>query len=286
MELNAWTHPRTGETRYYLNGWMEDIAHLELHHYDTGNISAAYINGEKIANGRARKLGWGTKVWITEDGEFHAQLNPEWGAHVDVDQLTADLEAAARELLAKELGTAEDTEDTEDAEDGPAPTEDDLEAQVKTAAVAHDEAVARAEDARARRDQVIWQAIQAGVSDYRIAKWAGLTHPAVGMIRRRFDPEAVLVGVGESAPETEFAQDVRVVLPDGRQIVGADDRAVVWRAARVAGVQPGAEALPQGSRRRRAVRERVAEALGCDWREVVFEVAVRSAETGARLHWE
>lgn len=73
IELGYWKHPATGEVRYYVNNTAE-LAGLELHYYGTGNISAAYLNGEKISNGQAhRELREFGKVWLTEDGEIHTK---------------------------------------------------------------------------------------------------------------------------------------------------------------------------------------------------------------------
>ena len=73
IELGFWKHPGTGEERWYVNNTHE-LAGLELHYYKTGNICAAYLGGEKISNGQARRemneLG---KVWLTADGEIHTQ---------------------------------------------------------------------------------------------------------------------------------------------------------------------------------------------------------------------
>lgn len=46
IELHSWTHPRTGQKRYYFNSWQEAIR-LSLDFYGTGNVSAAWLRGEK-----------------------------------------------------------------------------------------------------------------------------------------------------------------------------------------------------------------------------------------------
>lgn len=78
IETNAWVHPKTGQTRHYINGFWEDMLGLHLEYYNTGNISYASIDGEKIANGRARKLSG--KLWADETGKLH--LDGFYGSHV------------------------------------------------------------------------------------------------------------------------------------------------------------------------------------------------------------
>lgn len=69
IETNAWTNPRNGEVRYYINGFWYDMLGLELQRYNTGNISYASIDGEKIANGRAGRLSG--KLWADAEGNLH-----------------------------------------------------------------------------------------------------------------------------------------------------------------------------------------------------------------------
>lgn len=69
METSKWTHPSTGEVRHYVNGWQELIG-LEIERYGTGNIRWAFLNGEKISNTKARRVGG--KFWIDESGNIHA----------------------------------------------------------------------------------------------------------------------------------------------------------------------------------------------------------------------
>lgn len=67
LKLTNWE--RNGKTRTYVNKWHKQ-AGLEIHRYNTGNISAAYVDGEKIANRRARMADG--SVWVDNNtGELH-----------------------------------------------------------------------------------------------------------------------------------------------------------------------------------------------------------------------
>lgn len=97
IDLGYWKHPRTGEERWYVNNY-EELVGLELHHYNTGNICSAYLNGEKISNYRAKQLlrSFG-KVWLTADGTIHTQYEGEMTATVVEAIKTAQAAQAAAE---------------------------------------------------------------------------------------------------------------------------------------------------------------------------------------------
>ncbi|MGW5353386.1 hypothetical protein ACWERV_23105 [Streptomyces sp. NPDC004031] len=63
---------KNGMDRVYLNDWAE-FAGIEIHRYNTGNISYAAIGGRGIANSRAGALlGAVDKVWFdAADGKLH-----------------------------------------------------------------------------------------------------------------------------------------------------------------------------------------------------------------------
>jgi hypothetical protein len=71
---NRWQ--RGDKDRVYLNDWASLIG-LEVSRYNTGNISSAALNGEKISNSEAgRLLGSVDKVYFDNtDGKAHIQ----WG---------------------------------------------------------------------------------------------------------------------------------------------------------------------------------------------------------------
>ena len=98
IDLGYWKHPRTGEERWYVNN-SEELAGLELHHYNTGNISAAYLNGEKISNSQAKRLiGQLGNVWLTADGEIHTKFEGKLtGAVVEAIKAAQAAQEAAAE---------------------------------------------------------------------------------------------------------------------------------------------------------------------------------------------
>lgn len=76
----AWTHPRSGKTRYYLNtDGMEKVIGLHVAYYKSGNCSGcSYLDadGEKVSVAHSR--GWNeniSKVYI-EDGTVFSNWNP------------------------------------------------------------------------------------------------------------------------------------------------------------------------------------------------------------------
>lgn len=84
----TWTHPRTGETRHYINNWHE-VAGFEVDKYKTGNIRSAALDGGHISNTKAAAL-YATKFWVGADGEVHTNGH---GEHV---QIVLDMLNAAR----------------------------------------------------------------------------------------------------------------------------------------------------------------------------------------------
>ncbi len=55
LGYSEWSHPRTGETRIYINN-LAELYGIEAHYYNTGNVSSATVNGEHISNGRATHI--------------------------------------------------------------------------------------------------------------------------------------------------------------------------------------------------------------------------------------
>lgn len=84
ITARAWTHPRTGETRYYLDS--DDIA-------AAAGIGHRTVAGEDATDMdviRARQAA-DSKIWITEDGELHYQLHHKaegtWAADAVLDAI-------------------------------------------------------------------------------------------------------------------------------------------------------------------------------------------------------
>ena len=63
----------SGTTRYYFNN-LNDLYGLRLSYYNTGNISAATLDGDKISNRAARQINselYMAKVWLDESGTMN-----------------------------------------------------------------------------------------------------------------------------------------------------------------------------------------------------------------------
>lgn len=117
--ITKWNNPTTGEIRYYLNDWEEDVAGIEVERRKSGTVSEFYIRNEKIANNRHGSFGG--KVWVNEAGEVTVELSRAYyeTAGVDGEAIEADLRTAARQLWEAKYAPAQEPED----EDAPATTE-------------------------------------------------------------------------------------------------------------------------------------------------------------------
>lgn len=83
--------------RLYAN--VEDFG-LELHHYNSGNISSATLNGEKISNSYGAEIKRNTSIYLNvNDGELYLtdRANDEIVANVKAAIAEAEEEAAAEE---------------------------------------------------------------------------------------------------------------------------------------------------------------------------------------------
>ena len=73
---------------------------LELHHYNSGNISSATLNGEKISNSYGAEIKRNTSIYLNvNDGELYLtdRANDEIVANVKAAIAAAEEEAAAEE---------------------------------------------------------------------------------------------------------------------------------------------------------------------------------------------
>lgn len=83
--------------RLYAN--VEDFG-LELHHYNSGNISGATLNGEKISNSYGAEIKRNTSIYLNvNDGELYLtdRANDEIVANVKAAIAEAEEEAVAEE---------------------------------------------------------------------------------------------------------------------------------------------------------------------------------------------
>lgn len=105
LQLNESEHPRTGQTRRYVKNWAE-VCGLEIARYNTGNISGAWINGEKIPNGRAGAI-LAAKVWLDEGDGVHVDgLSDYAQAYLTAEDIEAAIEEALNPTPAEEKAEA------------------------------------------------------------------------------------------------------------------------------------------------------------------------------------
>lgn len=82
--------------RIYFNN-LENLVSLEITRYGSGNVSSAYLDGEKISNSRADRIAWSLqhgKFWYdVNDGQFHSR---------DIGDNTVELIQAAIETKISE----------------------------------------------------------------------------------------------------------------------------------------------------------------------------------------
>jgi hypothetical protein len=104
---SEWTSPDGRLHRIYFNEAVRlELYDLRLSYYKTGNIYAAWLDGERISNSQAAKLAanvCGGKFWYDfSDGEFHKKDDYKpFGGRIDV---FPELVARLRKRVAKEAG--------------------------------------------------------------------------------------------------------------------------------------------------------------------------------------
>lgn len=97
LTVGEWTHPKTGEVRFYVNNLAELIG-LDVSRYGTGNISSARLNGEKTSNAEAGRILQAVgKAWIGGDGSIHVSDGCTRGGY---EWVAADLRKAIAASIA------------------------------------------------------------------------------------------------------------------------------------------------------------------------------------------
>lgn len=96
---NRWQ--RGDKDRVYLNDWARFIG-LEIDHYKSGNISYATLNGEKISNSEAYRLGGAVyKVYFDNtDGKVHIQWGHSEPRSMDRDDIAQAIFSGIRAEIA------------------------------------------------------------------------------------------------------------------------------------------------------------------------------------------
>ena len=68
-DIRDWTRPGTDEVRRYIENWGELVG-IEIYRRRNGNISEAYVDGDKVSVRTAITVISG-KVWIDADDNLH-----------------------------------------------------------------------------------------------------------------------------------------------------------------------------------------------------------------------
>lgn len=92
---------KSGHDRVYINNWAQYLP-LEIDHYNTGNISWAAWEGEKISNSQAAKiLGTLDKVWFdAADGKLHCRFGYSESRVADRDEVWQTVVSGIRNAIA------------------------------------------------------------------------------------------------------------------------------------------------------------------------------------------
>lgn len=72
LDLGTWTHPKTGETRLYINNWLELCGvHTVKNH---GRIEYAEFEGRQIPASRLDAFTRG-KIWLDQENNTHVNIH-------------------------------------------------------------------------------------------------------------------------------------------------------------------------------------------------------------------
>jgi hypothetical protein len=69
---NKWTHPGTGETRYYLDEWPA-LAGIDITRNRKNRIESASMDGRTLSKAAASSIVCEFTVWLDSDGQVHAK---------------------------------------------------------------------------------------------------------------------------------------------------------------------------------------------------------------------
>lgn len=106
-----WVHPGTGEARVYINN-LSALYGLRTSHYNTGNISSATLNGEKISNREAERIlrhMSSAKLWLGGDGRLMHKGLSEQECVIILAALREQIKTARAEEAAAGQQPAQDT---------------------------------------------------------------------------------------------------------------------------------------------------------------------------------
>lgn len=90
LDLGTWTHPKTGETRLYINNWLELCGVKTVKNY--GRIEHAEFEGRQIPGSRLDAFTRG-KVWLDEKDNIHVNIHRWVEAYLAEDVIRMHINA-------------------------------------------------------------------------------------------------------------------------------------------------------------------------------------------------
>lgn len=90
LDLGTWTHPKTGETRLYINNWLELCGVKTVKNY--GRIEHAEFEGRQIPGSRLDAFTRG-KVWLDEKDNIHVNIHRRVEAYLAEDVIRMHINA-------------------------------------------------------------------------------------------------------------------------------------------------------------------------------------------------
>lgn len=84
LNLGTWTHPKTGETRLYINNWLELCGVKTVKNY--GRIEYAEFEGRPLPASRLDAFTRG-KVWLDGQRKIHVNIPRRAEAYLDEDTI-------------------------------------------------------------------------------------------------------------------------------------------------------------------------------------------------------
>lgn len=90
LNLGTWTHPKTGETRLYINNWLELCGVKTVKNY--GRVEYAEFEGRQIPGSRLDAFTRG-KVWLDAQDNIHVNIHRRVETYLAEDTIRMHINA-------------------------------------------------------------------------------------------------------------------------------------------------------------------------------------------------
>ena len=90
LDLGTWTHPKTGETRLYINNWLELCGVKTVKNY--GRVEYAEFEGRQIPGSRLDAFTRG-KVWLDAQDNIHVNIHRRVETYLAEDTIRMHINA-------------------------------------------------------------------------------------------------------------------------------------------------------------------------------------------------